>query len=355
VHHMRMEDVDSESTKMDIRAFVQEELYNIAQKPGPEWPDKQSLDTLLEVADKLFIWASTACRFIKGEGEGGGRSPAERMQLLISNRPQKLKRIDDLYLKVLRSAFNQDDPVVMNRFRSVMGTILAAKVPLSVIAINDLFEDDEVLHTGTESVIPHLGSLLSGTTAHDVPLQILHLSFSDFLADVSRSQAFYTKFQERNEKFAISSLGMMDRHLKRDICGVGNLLLPNSEITGIQGRINKYEALRYSCRFFVNHLADIPIQTESIVDSVFDMFLHALLWIQAGVYTKSLLDQICAYFVKKISYMIGARIRMNLLCDQVRNFLHHHVLHWIETLSLTNQIDTTAGSLARLEEWLKVL
>jgi hypothetical protein len=149
---------------------------------------------------------------------------------------------------------------------------------------------------------------------------------------------------------------MMDRHLKRDICGVGNLLLPNSKITDIhiQGRIEKYEALRYSCRFFVNHLADIPVQTESIIDSVFDSFLHALLWIQAGVYAK-LLDQVCAYFVKKILYMIGARIRMNLLHDQVCRFLRHHVLHWIETLSLTNQIDTTAGSLAQLEEWLKVL
>jgi hypothetical protein len=148
---------------------------------------------------------------------------------------------------------------------------------------------------------------------------------------------------------------MMDRYLKRDICGVGNPLLPNSEITDIQGRIDKYEALRYSCRFFVNHLADIPVQTESIVDSVFDLFLHALLWIQAGVHTKSLLDQICAYFVKKILYMIDARIRMNLLRDQVCNFLHHHVLHWIQALSLTNQINTTAESLARLEEWLKVL
>ena len=224
-----------------------------------------------------------------------------------------------------------------------------------MIALNDLFEDDDILRAGTELVIPHLGSLLSGTTAHDVPLQILHLSFSDFLADVSRSQAFYTEFQECNEKFAISSLSMMDQHLKRDICGVGNPLLLDTEITDIQGHINKYEALRYLCRFFVSHLADIPVQTESILDSVFDLFLHALLWIQAGVYTKSLLDQICAHFVKKISYMISARIQMNLLRNQVCKFLHHNILHWIEALSLTDQIDTTAGSLAQLEEWLKVL
>ena len=61
VHHIQMEDVDSRSTKMAICAFIQEELSNIVQKPGPEYFDKQYLDALAELADELFIWASTMC------------------------------------------------------------------------------------------------------------------------------------------------------------------------------------------------------------------------------------------------------------------------------------------------------
>jgi hypothetical protein len=354
LHHIRMEDVDSQVTTMDICAFIQKELSDIPQKPGHGWPDKQSLDALVDSAGDIFIWASTACRFIKGDGEGGGRSPGERMKLLLSDEPQKLRRIDDLYLKVLRSVFNQDDSVVMSRFRSVMGVILAAKVPLSVIALNDLFEDDDVLCPGTEWVIPRLGSLLRGTTARDVPLQILHLSFSDFLADQSRSEAFYVNTQEYTEKFSMSCLGMMDRHLKHDICGVGSPLLSNAEIMDIQGRIPKYEAIRYSCRFFVSHLIDIPVQTESILDGIFGAFFYILVWIHATAHTESYLDQICEYVLQQVSYVISTKIQMDRLRDRVREFLCHHLLHWIEALSLTNQIDFAAGCLESLQGWLKV-
>jgi hypothetical protein len=161
VHHIRMEHVDSQSTKMDVCAFIQERLSDIVQKqkPWPEWPNQQSLDALAVLADQLFIWASTACRFIKGNGVNGGRSPGERIALLLRDGPPKVKGIDDLYLTVLKSTFKQDDPVVMNHFKVVMGIILAAKVPLLVMALSDLFEDDDILRAGTESVIPYLGSL----------------------------------------------------------------------------------------------------------------------------------------------------------------------------------------------------
>ena len=356
VHHIRMEDVDSRSTKMDVRAFIQEELSDIVQKPWPEWPDEQSLDALAVLADELFIWASTACRFIKGDGVGGGWSPGERIALLLRNGPQKLKGIDGLYLTVLKSAFKQDDPVVMNRFKAVMSIILAAKVPLSIVALSDLFEDDDVLRAGAVSVIPHLGSLLSGTTAPDLPLRILHLSFSEFIVDVSRSQGFCLDFRESNEKFAMACLTMMDRHLKRDLCGVGNPFIPNSEITGIQSRIEKYAALKYACCFFVSHVTDVPVPTVTILDVGFALFLQVLQWIQAAASPKSLVDRSCERFLKGTFFrLLGVRFQSDFLRDRVCTFLFSHVLYWIEALSLTSQLDIAAGSMERLEGWLKVL
>jgi hypothetical protein len=354
VHHIPMENVDAALTTMDIRAFIQHELSELSQKPNERWPDDHSLDALAGLSDELFIWASTACRFIRGDSEGRGRSPDERMNLLLSGNSRKLQRIDDLYLKVLRSAFDQDDPVVMNRFRSVMRVILAAKVPLSAMALNDLFESDVDVRAGTEWVIPSLGSLLRGTFARDTPLQILHLSFSDFLTDDSRSEAFFINLKEHTEKFAISCLSMMNQHLKRDICGVGPPLLSNAEITNIQGRITKWEALRYACRFFGAHLIDIPTKTESVLDRVLISFLHTLLWIAAMVHTPSVLHQICNYPLQHIWYRVSTRNQMNLLRGQVCEFLHHHLLHWIESSSLTKELDSVIGSLESLEKWLKV-
>ena len=354
VHHIPMENVDAASTTMDIRTFIQNELSKFSQQPDQRWPDDHSLDALVGLSDELFIWASTACRFIRGDSEGRGRSPDERMKLLLSGNSLKLQRIDDLYLKVLRSAFDQDDPVVMNRFRSVMGAILGAKIPLSAKALNDLFESDVDVRAGTEWVIPSLGSLLHGTFAPDTPLQILHLSFSDFLTDDSRSEGFFINLKEHTEKFAISCLSMMNQHLKRDICGVDSSLLSNAEITNIQGRITKWEALRYACQFFAAHLIDIPTKTESLLDRVFVSFLHTLLWIVAMVPTHSVLHQIYNYPLLHIWYMVGWRNQTNLLRGQVCEFLHHHLLHWIESLSLTKALDSVVRSLESLEKWLKV-
>jgi AAA ATPase domain len=354
VHHIRIENVDAKSTTMDVRAFIQNELSEVSQKPNQRWPDDHSLDALAELSDELFIWASTACRFIRGDGESRGRSPDERMNLLLSGNSRKLQRIDDLYLKVLRSAFNQDDPVVMNRFRSVMGAILVAKVPLSAMALNDLFESDVDVRTGTEWVVPSLGSLLRVTFARDAPLRILHLSFSDFLTNYSRSEGFFINLKEHTEKFAISCLSMMNQHLKRDICAVGTPLLSNAEITNIQDQITKWEALHYACRFFAAHLIDIPTTTESALDRVLVAFLHTILWILAMFHTQSVLHQICNYPLQHICYMVGTRNQMNLLHGQVCKFLHHHLLHWIESLSLTKELDSAVGSLESLEKWLKV-
>jgi hypothetical protein len=160
--------------------------------------------------------------------------------------------------------------------------------------------------------------------------------------------------KEHTDKFAISCLSMMNQHLKRDICGVGTSLLSNVEITNIQGRITKWEALRYACRFFAAHLIDIPTKTESLLDGVFVSFLHTLLWIVAMVPTHSVLRQICNYPLHHIWYMVGTRNQMNLLRGQVCEFLHHHLLHWIESLSLTKELDSVVGSLESLEKWLKV-
>jgi uridine kinase len=311
VRHMRMEDIPGTSTKADIRTFIQKELSNDAQGLGKSL-DEQALDALVEMAGVLFIWASTACRFIKGEGEdGGGRSPAERLQLVISNKLQtrKLDRIDNLYLKVLGSALSGNDTLAMRRFKSVMGAILAAKERLSVAALHDLFEEADITpRVDPRSIVPYLGTLLTGTTKQSVPVQVLHPSFKDFLTDRSRSGAFFIDIKEHNDSLAVLSLDLMKRHLKRDICGFGDLFLPNSKMEDIPSRTMKWEGLQYACRFWVDHL--VAVETE---------------------------------------------VQTNPLLGRIHHFLCHHVLHWIEVLGLTNQLEAAIECLERLEEWLKVI
>jgi hypothetical protein len=100
------------------------------------------------------------------------------------------------------------------------------------------------------------------------------------------------------------------------------------EITGIQGRIEKYAALQYACCFFVSHITNVPAPTVTILDIVFALFIQILQWIQAAASPKLLVDQSCKQFLKGIFlHLFGVCFPTDFLRDCVCTFLHSHVLH----------------------------
>src|SRR5262249_5691188 len=144
-------------------------------------------DELVQKADCLFIWVSTACRFIKNE-ERGGTDHCERLDTILSGTSisTSLAPLDSLYLTVLKRAFEETDSRAMTRFKAVVGKVIAAEVPLAGIALSDFLEADDSKsykdgHIVVESVVRYLGSVLFGATDLSQPLQVLHLSFKDFL------------------------------------------------------------------------------------------------------------------------------------------------------------------------------
>ena len=110
---------------------------------------------LLEKSDGLFQWTSMVCRAIK-DGEGG-ILPTE----LLTRFYNLTNSLDELYLAVLKQSFHLDKAMVMIRFRSVMGRILAIEEPLSISSHSDMFwesDDAELVGLVTQS----MGALLRG-------------------------------------------------------------------------------------------------------------------------------------------------------------------------------------------------
>jgi WD40 repeat protein len=311
VRHIRMESIDKTSTAADLTAFVTKELSSIGNEFEREWPQMIWREELVKKADELFIWISTACLFIKNKGRGG-TNYRKRLKLILSGSSQSrvLAPLDELYLRVLRNAFEEQDIDAISSFKSVVGKILALKVPLSADALSDFLEAEEsVSHedarSDIQSVVSYLGSVLIGTTEWNTPLQILHLSFRDFLTEPSRSAAFFIDMKEQTKSMATLCLDIMHQHLKRDICEIRDSVAPNPEIEEVRQRMAKFETLQYVCRYWVDHVIDF------------------------GSCEKSLSDRIWAFFS----------------CN---------ALHWIEALSLTDQLGYGIGSLDRLETCLKV-
>ena len=312
VEHIRMEDIDS--SKADISAFIERNLSGVKSDLEKEWPQMGWRDALLDKAGSSFIWASTACEFVKATGKGGVSHRNRLKQLLDGTRG--LKKLDSLYLTILRKTVDEEDDDEMDRFRAVMGMILGGKVPLSLTALNDLLDPNAASSEHVaESVAPFLGSLLVRATKgnRDGPIQPLHLSLRDFLSDPKRSEGFFIDMKRQHFDLAIACLDIMERVLKRDICGLNDDFSRNPTVGEVREVVPHYQALRYACRYCFDHLLDFGTCED-------------------GEASKKLLE----------------------ISRRISNFLRSKALHWVEFLSLTNQLESGVGSLEKLGRWLQV-
>ena len=100
-------DHQSEESMHDVPVYIEYELgilrsSNMLKVPS-DWPWDKSLQTLSQSANGLFIWASTAVRFI----QEGRFSRLKRLERLVNN--PRLLNLDDLYIIVLENALEWDD------------------------------------------------------------------------------------------------------------------------------------------------------------------------------------------------------------------------------------------------------
>jgi hypothetical protein len=128
-----------------------------------------------------------------------------------------------------------------------------------------------------------MGSLLSSTTNPDSPIRPLHASFRDFLTDQLWSGEFYVDVSIVQRDLAFTSLRVMDRDLRFNICDMKSSYLPNSEEVGLQERIEQRVSPHLSCssRFWMTHIRITVFDTE-LAQEVKLFFDHEqlLFWIE---------------------------------------------------------------------------
>jgi hypothetical protein len=122
------------------------------------WPPSSDIDVLCEKAAGLFIYASTAIKFvtsprIMSPRRGSLSSSPFHITLLTKGE----SGIDSLYTEILRHAYHnmwaqttRQPGSLLRRFRSVVGAVLLAFNPLSMKSLSDLLHDfdtpSEYLH-----------------------------------------------------------------------------------------------------------------------------------------------------------------------------------------------------------------
>jgi hypothetical protein len=278
--------INEVSTDNDIRQYVDKELSHIPALKR-KWPEKPWVDLIVTQAEHLFQWASVACAFIAGVGEPGA-DPVQRYTRLRDNQKDvRLKKLDRLYTIVLHGLYGSgEDNDRILRFRKVLGRVLYVREPLSLDALTELrgveLEEDE---EEIERIVCCLGSLLKGVNRdhrHE-PIQPLHASFIDFLSDRDRSGEFYIEKGQEDTVLARSSLRVMNKLLRFNICDLASSYFRNGDINDLLTRVkeNIPEHLAYACRYFADHVSGC-VESQEMLEIIHGLLRKKLLfWLEA--------------------------------------------------------------------------
>ncbi|THG97505.1 hypothetical protein EW026_g4501 [Hermanssonia centrifuga] len=327
VSHIRIERMDAipdDFTLKDINTFIQSRLMENMQIDGI---GIEQCKKLASTSQNLFQWAFVACKEIAEPPIG--RTPDEQYRKLVQSGSgvAQDRLLDYLYSEVLGALFPENDTVGMDRFKSVLGVVLALFEPLTLTGIKalhtTLIRPDEVYNAGT--ILQYLGSLLSGVMDTDVPIRPLHTSFRDFLADLKRSKDFFVDIADAHQRIARASLCVMNAELVFNICKLESSYVFNKEIPDLQKRIEKYipHHLSYSCRFWARHL-DIasPVGINTFLDhrirELFKKFVdeNILFWLEV----LSILGGVSPAFsalanAARVLKLVGTRRLSNVISD----------------------------------------
>jgi hypothetical protein len=310
-HDFVLHHIPREVTSRDIEVFLVCRLSEIALECclSSDWPSRQVLALMVQHAQGLFIWAETACKYVR---EGGGRFARRRLDVLMDHSNSAIagptEHLDKIYTTILHASvpgkFNEDEQkVAYDHLKIVLGTIVVLYSTISAAALSKLLNVtiDEVLQT-----IEELHSILDVPEDVADPLRLHHDSFRNFLMDENRCQdgRVFVRKESAHTRLVTGCIQIMSSILKEDVCDqrVPGMLWCDVDTSCIQRCLP--QQVQYACLYWVSH----------VVES-----------------------------------------RRQLTCDdEVYTFLQKHILHWIEAMSWMGRTSEAIEAMASLEVITKV-
>ena len=288
-----LNEVPREVVDHDIAIYFSEELKDISRQL-----DRHIIGRLVDKACGLFIWAATACRFIKNGKHYAIHAP-KRLSIVLeggANQRNPEKELDQIYTKILSESVGEtqekndnyevgEDDFIFELFRRVVGSIVILFEPLSNNALGSLLGTSAsgIQQADIEEILSHLLSVLKVPASSAEPIRLLHPSFRDFLLSEKRCQETQLQVDEKpaHRTLVDHCLGVMSNSLRRDICGLqrpGSLL---SDVTRSQVEQFIRPELQYACLYWIQHLqkSDIPLHDEEQVHQF--LRKHLLHWLEA--------------------------------------------------------------------------
>jgi hypothetical protein len=271
-----------------------------------DWPSKQQILALVELAVPLFIYAATVCRYV---GSKGG-SPTAFLNKVLQYRKATFSQLDRTYLPVLDQLLSEQEEdekeTWLQAFREVVGSVVVLESPLSAVSLARLLQ---VSQEEIQCRLDSLHSVLSVPDSKDTPVRLLHLSFREFLVDPQKQgkSLFWVDKKRTHQKLASRCLELMSGSsgLRQDMCSLSAPGVLRSEIDERTIADNLPPDLQYACRYWITHLEQ---SKQDILDGdITHLFLqkHLLYWFEAMSLMRE--SNRCVHLLNSLQALVGVR------------------------------------------------
>jgi hypothetical protein len=313
-----LHDLDSTIVQSDIRTYLVRSFDTIredrsSELPFPDWPDDDDLHRLVLLSGLLFIYAATAVRFLMSRQE----SPVDRLSQLLEQQEttcdstSRHDDLDKLYTRILRDTVETSKGVVdsklVKRLHDVVTVIVLAQIPVHIDALAVL---SGVKLSHVYVVLHCLASILL-MGKDDEPVRIFHPSFPEFMTDLGRCKmaSMCVNPATHHGTMACRCLTLLNQTLHYDMCDIRNPEMANEDVPDLAERLRKkipsWNAVRYACSYWPTHLVECEKPSDQLLQVLVD-------------------------------------------------FCHKHLFHWLEVLSLIEDLPSLEGKLLNVIEWCQV-
>jgi hypothetical protein len=324
VHILHLQEIEDLIVEKDISLYVDYSLSPakmqeaLGDSYNPQWkPAQEAKDKLVQMSGKLFIFASTAIKFILDTRHLDPEGQLNLLLTLQSTGESLFSDLDDLYFCILQSAKpSKHAKVWLGRFKKVVGAILVLQTPLPASILANLLDETE---SALRAALGNLHSILAPQSGvSGFIYKVHHKSFPDFIMGSSCPSEFQIKESEHHHDLAKHCLEVMNKQLKFNICQVSVLSedqfkdLDDLLQEGLQtGHIS--EELQYAACYWADHLERLQNIDSSCVD-LLEVFSkeHFMHWLEALVYINQL-DIVHIALNKALDILVSQSLQLKQL------------------------------------------
>ncbi|KAG8764561.1 hypothetical protein FRC12_008024 [Ceratobasidium sp. 428] len=313
-----LHDIEPSLVQADIETYLQVELEK-------SHISDERIKMLAVRSGKLFIYAATAVRYIRGQS---ALDDCDRIQAILegpdpSSGSAPYKPLDTLYTAVLSAALENTEleHVHKVKIRLVLDTIICAREPLTIWDLSRLLHLRSAAQA--KQAIEPLRSVIH-LNEHAGLASTLHASFADYMLSSARSGRFYCNQALHSKLLAERCFEAMRRSLHFNVCGLESSYMRDDQVSDLQDRINLSipSHLFYACRYWGEHsiLADDLEELKSMMESFLNK--QVLFWIEVMNLKQAAREGILA-LAKAYRWMKSSGMSDHLLvtCQDAQKFI----------------------------------